>query len=187
MPLLPQSFRAFAFNLEVDTSTLLKMRSNILVGFCCLLSSCLERSDGKLVVINKSKRTIVFAYGDRLINDSLSLLPPYAINQRGKPLLTGKEEQTENTNFISPHSEKRIWHFGKWDDIFLDTSFVANKKTSIYILDSEIIRSYSWNEIRHKNLILARIYYSRQQLDSQQWRVVYSEEKSLDKKEAFIK
>jgi hypothetical protein len=153
------------------------MKSTILVFFFFLLSSCYERSDGKLMIVNKSRRAIVFAYGDRFIADSLSLSPPYAINQHNKPLFTGKEEQTENSYFILPHSEKRMWAFGNWDQKFSDSTFAESEKTSIYILDSDTVRKYSWAEIRHRNLILARAHYFRQELENQGWRVTYSEDK----------
>ncbi|RZJ56846.1 MAG: hypothetical protein EOO55_04515 [Hymenobacter sp.] len=152
------------------------MKVAFLVLFSFLLSSCYERSDGKLVVVNKSRRAIVFAYGERF-SDSLTLSPPYAINLNGKPSFTGKEEQAETSNFILPHSEKRMWMFGNWDDIFLDSTFAANKKTSIYILDSDTVRKYSWAEIRRRNLILTKAHYFRQELENQRWRVVYSEDK----------
>ncbi len=152
------------------------MRNSILALICCfLLSSCFDTSDGRLKVVNKSNRPIVFAYADIYSdNNTLGELPPYAVDMQNNPLFTGSEGKEEHTFFILPHAEKKMWKNGSWDSVFLDESFKNNRKTAIFILDAEIVKKYSWEEIRRKNLILARVYYSRQDLEKQQWQIVYS-------------
>jgi hypothetical protein len=155
------------------------MRNSVLVLICCfLLSSCFDTSDGRLKVVNKSNRSIVFAYADIYSdNNILGELPPYSVDMQNNPLFTGTEGKDEYTSFILPHAEKRMWKNGSWDDVFLDESFKNNRKTAIFVLDAEIVKKYSWKEIRRKSLILSRVHYSRQDLEKQQWQIVYSDSK----------
>ena len=139
------------------------------------LALCVEVSDGKLTVVNRSNRTLVFTYGDEYAGDSLHKEPPYAIDLEGRPLFTATDGQDQNTTFVLPLATKSMWANGYWEHIFRNDT-VSRGKTSAYLLDADTVRKYSWSTIRRKGLFLARFAYSQRDLEQRGWRMVYSGE-----------
>ena len=139
------------------------------------MASCVEVNDGKLAVINRSNRPIIFTYGDEYAGDSLPKEPPYDIDLQGYPMFTGTEGQKKYNCFVLPYATKRMWANGHWEEIFRnDTS--NRRKTSAYFLDADTVRKYSWSAIRRKGLVLARFRFSRRDLEQLGWHIVYSAE-----------
>jgi hypothetical protein len=140
---------------------MLKILIYIIISIISLGSACNKdnsgHGDNRLTFVN---------------NSDLNLMILLQYNYPDTTLLDKKWISAAYTTWgISPQSEEKLWNSINWEkDIQQNNS---SNMLMIFVIASDTIQTYSWEEIQKNYLVLIRYDLSLQDLESMNWTINY--------------
>jgi len=131
------------------------MKYIILLCTCCLFLNSCSDSDGRLILVNKTNKTIGFIDEKKERNDSI---PSLSLCDQTK-LYT-----------VSPNNELMIISFSDWDVYF--KHFPTNL-LRVYIINNDTLSKYGTCEVIKQQMFIKRFDYTYDELKNINWRIVF--------------